>query len=91
MSPVRDSIAQREADWPQGLTLLTQQALPTMGPLLLVPVIPLIIREYGAMPGAAYWVPSLLTVPALCMALFAGAAGAVGDRIGRRGPLIAAL
>ncbi|HEX8446744.1 MAG TPA: MFS transporter [Sphingomonas sp.] len=80
-----------EAGWPQGMTLLVQQALPTMGPLLLVPVLPLILREYGAMPGAAYWVPSLLTVPALCMALLSVFAGALGDRIGRRAPLIAAL
>ena len=81
----------REAGWPQGLTLLVQQALPTMGPLLLVPVIPLIMREYGGMPGAAYWVPSLLTVPALCMALLSVFAGAIGDRFGRRGPLVGAL
>ena len=59
----------RQANWVQATTLLVQQALPTMGPLLLVPVVPLIMAEYGSMPGAAYWVPSLLTVPALCMAL----------------------
>ena len=82
---------EREADWPQGVTLLVQQALPTMGPLLLVPVVPLIMAEYGDMPGAAYWVPSLLTVPALCMALLSIFAGALGDRIGRRWPLIVAL
>lgn len=91
MQSVRPGEQTREAGWPQGLTLLTQQALPTMGPLLLVPVIPLIMREYGGMPGAAYWVPTLLTVPALCMALLSILAGAIGDRIGRRTPLIAAL
>ena len=81
----------RQANWVQGTTLLVQQALPTMGPLLLVPVVPLIMAEYGSMPGAAYWVPSLLTVPALCMALLSVFAGAIGDRIGRRWPLIIAL
>lgn len=91
MDTVAGGPKQQEADWPQGLTLLAQQALPTMGPLLLVPVVPLIMREYGAMPGAAYWVPTLLTVPALCMALFSVLAGALGDHVGRRLPLIGAL
>ncbi len=91
MHSTQHSANAREAGWPQGLTLLAQQALPTMGPLLLVPVIPLIMREYGGMPGAAYWVPTLLTVPALCMALLSVFAGAIGDRFGRRGPLVGAL
>ena len=91
MNSTQHESDEREAEWPQGVTLLLQQALPTMGPLLLVPVIPLIMVEYGDMPGAAYWVPSLLTVPALCMALLSVFAGALGDRIGRRWPLIFAL
>ena len=84
-------VGPREANWVQGTTLLSQQVLPTMGPLLLVPVVPLIIQEYGTMPGADYWVPALLTVPALCIALFSFFAGAIGDRFGRRYPLILAL
>ena len=91
MATTAATTAQRQAGLPQGLTLLVQQALPTMGPLLLVPVLPLIMAEYGSMPGAAYWIPSMLTVPALCMALLSIVAGAASDRFGRRHLLIAAL
>jgi MFS family permease len=49
------------------------------------------MREYGDIAGASYLVPSLLTVPALCIALFAVAAGFLGDKLGHRRVLIAAL
>jgi MFS family permease len=81
----------RVARWPQGLILAGQAILPTMGPLLLVPAVPLLFDAFGTMPNAPFWIPMLLTVPALCIALFAIPAGWLGDRIGRRRTLMIAL
>lgn len=85
------SAAPREASWPQGTLLAAQGMLPTMGVMLLVPVAPLLMREFGSVRGAAYLVPAILTVPALCIALFSVAAGYLGDRLGHRRVLLAAL
>lgn len=82
---------ERRAGWPQGITLAAQSMLPTMGVMLLVPVLPLLMREYGEIPGASYLIPSLLTVPALCIALFSTLAGFLGDKLGRRRILVVAL
>lgn len=79
------------AGWPQGLTLAAQSIFPTMGALLLVPVVPLLFRQFGTMPRADYWIPLILTVPALCIALLSPLAGWIGDRFGRRPILLAAL
>ncbi len=76
------SVGARTAGWPQGLLLALQAVLPTMGAMMLVPVVPLLLKEYGATPGASYLIPAILTVPALCIALFAPAAGWLGDRLG---------
>ncbi len=81
----------REAAWPQGLTLVSQSVLPTMGALLLVPLVPMIAAEYQGRPNLDYWIGALLTVPALCIALFSIAAGALADRVGRRRLLICCL
>jgi predicted MFS family arabinose efflux permease len=81
----------RVASWPQGLILVLQAILPTMGPMLLVPSVPLLFETFGKMPNATFWIPALLTVPALCIALFAIPAGWLGDRIGRRPTLMFAL
>jgi predicted MFS family arabinose efflux permease len=83
--------SKRIASWPQGLILAGQAILPTMGPLLLVPAVPLLFDAFGTMPNATFWIPMLLTVPALCIALFAIPAGWLGDRIGRRRTLMIAL
>lgn len=82
---------ERVARWPQGAVLVAQSVLPAMGAMLLVPVVPLLQQQFGAMPNANYWIPALLTVPGLCIALLAGVAGWLGDRFGRRHLLIGAL
>jgi MFS family permease len=81
----------RIAGWSQGLTLAAQAVLPTMGIMLLVPVVPMIFAQYGSVPKADYWIPAMLTVPALCIAIFSPFVGLLADRIGRRTPLIIAL
>jgi len=82
---------QRSAGLPQGMTLVVQSALPAMGAVLLVPVLPLIFTEFRSMPGADYWIPALVTVPALCIALLSSPAGWIADYYGRRIPLLIAL
>lgn len=81
----------RRAGTLQGVILVAQAVLPTMGAVLLVPVLPLLFREYGAMDHANYWIPALLTVPGLCIALLSPLFGLLTDRIGRRPVLMVAL
>ena len=83
--------AVRQAGTLQGAILVAQAVLPTMGAVLLVPVVPLLFREYGGMANAEYWIPALLTVPGLCIALLSPLFGWMADRIGRRTLLIGAL
>lgn len=79
------------AGFPQGITLVAQAILPTMGAMLLVPVVPLLQQRFGHIADADFWIPAMLTVPGLCIACFASLAGAIGDALGRRLPLIVAL
>lgn len=91
MATADPTINERHAGWPQGVLLAAQGVLPTMGALLLVPVAPLLFAEFGGMAGANYWIPAMLTAPALCIALLSPVAGWLGDLLGRRILLIAAL
>lgn len=74
-----------------GIALLLPITLSTMAIVLLAPVLPRIIAEYSGVAGHEYWVPMILTIPALCIALFSPLAGALGDRFGRRRLLIASF
>jgi MFS family permease len=74
-----------------GLSLLIPITLSTMAIVLLAPVLPLIMDEYKSVPNFEYWVPMVLTVPALCVALLSPVAGILGDYFGRRKLLIASL
>lgn len=67
-----------------GIALLLPITLSTMAIVLLAPVLPQILAEFSAVPNFEYWVPMILTIPALCVALFSTAAGALGDYFGRR-------
>lgn len=74
-----------------GVALLLPITLSTMAIVLLAPVLPRIIAEFSGVAGHEYWVPMILTIPALCIALFSTLAGALGDRFGRRRLLIASF
>ena len=63
----------------------------SVGSVLLAPIVPKLFQQFGHLPHANYWVPSLLTVPALCIALFSPFVGLLADRIGRRRLLIGAM
>lgn len=81
----------REATTRHGIVLIIAAVMPAMAIISLVPVLPLLIREFAALPGAAVLVPMMLTVPALCVALFSPLMGWLSDRVGRKRVLIAAL
>ncbi|WP_052134581.1 MFS transporter [Sphingomonas sp. 37zxx] len=74
-----------------GVVLMLTAVMPTMAIIALVPVLPLLLREFAAVPGSAVLVPMALTVPALCVALFSPLAGWMSDRVGRKRLLIGAL
>jgi MFS family permease len=77
----------RQADQPgfmTGISLLLPITLSTMAIVLLAPILPRMLEEFGGIPGHEYWVPMILTVPALCVALLSPLAGMLGDWFGRR-------
>ena len=80
-----------EATTRHGVILMLTAVMPTMAIIALVPVLPLLLREFAAVPGSAVLVPMALTVPALCVALFSPLAGWLSDRVGRKRLLVGAL
>lgn len=81
----------RQAGVATGLSLLIPITLSTMAIVLLAPVVPQLMAEFSNVPNADYWVPMVLTTPALCIAVLSIFAGALGDYFGRRRLLIASL
>ncbi|MGN8001084.1 MFS transporter [Sphingomonas sp. 22176] len=73
------------------ILLIVTAVMPTMGIVALVPVLPMLLREFAPVPGSAVLVPVALTIPALCIALFSPVAGALSDRFGRKPVLLAAM
>jgi MFS family permease len=71
-----------------GLSLLFPITLSTMAIVLLAPILPLLMEEFKAVPHHEYWVPMILTLPALCVAILSPVAGILGDYFGRRKLLI---
>lgn len=74
-----------------GVILLLCAVMPIMAIISLVPVLPLLLKEFAATPGSEFLVPIALTIPALCVALFSPVAGWVSDKIGRKRLLLGAL
>lgn len=75
----------------QGIVLILPVVLSVMGAVLLAPIVPQLMAQFGDVPNARYWVPTLLSVPALCIALFSPLAGYFADRMGRRRLLIISM
>jgi len=67
-----------------GISLLLPITLTTMAVVLLAPVIPNLMAEFSAIPNHEYWVPMILTLPSLCVAILCPFAGMLGDYFGRR-------
>ena len=74
-----------------GLSLLIPITLSTMAIVLLAPILPKLLAEFSDVPNHEYWVPMILTIPALCVALLSPFAGILGDYFGRRKLLIASF
>ncbi|MFK7958142.1 MAG: MFS transporter [Lysobacterales bacterium] len=85
------STSGQSATTKHGLVLLMAAVMPPMAIISLVPVLPLLMREFGGVEGSQYLVPMALTIPALCVALFSPIAGWISDRIGRKNLLIVTL
>ena len=63
-----------------------------MGIVLLVPIVPQMYANFSAVPNADYLIQGgVLTMPALCIALFSAFAGWLADAVGRRRLLICAV
>lgn len=74
-----------------GVMLLLAAVMPPMAIITLVPVIPLLMREFSSVEGFQFLVPIAVTIPALCVALFSPVAGWISDRAGRKNLLVIAL
>ncbi len=72
--------------WRQGVTLIALAAVPTMAIAALVAVLPTFFEHFRGAPHGELLVPMILTVPSLCVALFAAPLGALADRWGRQVP-----
>jgi MFS family permease len=74
------------------VVLLLPVTLAVMGIGVLVPVLPQLMGHFRAVPNYQYLIQGgVLTMPALCIALFSPLAGWLADRFGRRSILIAAM
>lgn len=80
--------AQTRRDTLQGLPLVLGSALTVMAALALAPVLPDMMKTFSEVPQANFWVPAVLSVAGLGGALSAPLAGLIGDRYGRRWPLV---
>lgn len=74
-----------------GIALLLPITLTTMAIVLLAPIIPSMMAEFANVPNHEYWVPMILTLPALCVAILCPFAGILGDYFGRRRLLLASF
>jgi MFS family permease len=74
-----------------GIVILLASTMPIMAIVSLIPVLPLLMKEFAGVSGSQFLVPMALTIPALCVALFSPLAGWLSDRVGRKHLLVAAL
>ena len=58
--------------------------LPMMAIVTLMPIVPLLVKEFPHVRASSTLAPLVLSAPGLCVALFAPFAGCVADRYGRR-------
>ena len=75
----------------EGIILILPVTLVVMGAVLLAPIMTKLMEAFGHINYANILVPILISLPALCIALFAPVAGIMADKIGRRRLLITAM
>lgn len=81
----------RPAGAAQALVLIGLNAMPILANASLVPSLPNFLKHFADVPGAAFWVPMIITLPTLCIGLFSTVAGVLADRWGRRRLILCAL
>lgn len=78
-----------------GIVLVLAAVMPAMAIISLVPVLDLYMAEFGGSSFLKLRGPKavlfMMTVPALCVALFSPVAGWLSDRVGRKKLLVTAL
>jgi MFS family permease len=75
----------------QAWVLIFAMFLPIMAIIALAPALPTLVEHFKDIPNATAAVPMLLTVPALCIAVFGALAGYLTDRFGRRRLFLGAM
>jgi MFS family permease len=88
---MRDREEAQEPGFLTGFSLLLPITLSTMAIVLLAPILPQLMSDFSDVPGYEYWVPMILTIPALCVAIFSPFGGMLGDLFGRRRLLLASF
>lgn len=83
--------APRKAGTLQALALLLPITMAVMGAVVLQPDQGLLRAHFANVPGNEYWVPFLLTVPAICATAFTLVSGYLADLFGRRPVLLVAM
>ena len=92
MSPGSAPIGlERPPGAPQAFVLIFAMLMPVAGIVSLAPNLPQFLAHFADVPNHEFLVPMILTIPALCNALFSPFAGMLADRFGRRRMLLAAL
>jgi len=82
----------RVAGASQGWALIAISMLPTLAIVSLVPNLPQLFQHFAAVPGHELYVPMIITMPSLCIAIFAPlAAGPLADLWGRRRLVLVAM
>lgn len=75
----------------QGVVLTLAPILAVMGFVLVAPVIASMQAHFQGVAHSEYWVPLVMTAPALCIALLSPVAGILADRFGARRVLLISL
>lgn len=75
---------QRRAGVPQGLIIIAISLLPMMAIVALMPIVPLLVKNFQHVPNIQTLAPLVLSAPGLCVALLSPFAGWLADRVGRR-------
>lgn len=81
----------RQAGVIQGLALTLPVTTSVMGSAILAPNIPLMIQHFHDLPNVGFWVPAMVTVPSLLLAICSPLAGMVADALGRRRVMLGAM
>lgn len=76
--------AETDAGWIQGVLLALVPCMVVMSVCVPLPIIPAILRAFATTPNIGFLAPTAVVLPTLAIAVSSLAAGAIGDRIGRR-------